>query len=168
MSLPELSTGTGTDDRSPSMVVLVTPHALDGDRLARLVEEFEVVVVTHDVHLAATVLGRLERLERLEPLEAPLPDSGAPCAARVAPALRSVGPPLTGREREILTLLLDHTGEVLTYREIFERVWRTHYLGDPALVHSALKRVRRKLREAGADVVIDAVRGVGFRAGRPA
>ena len=31
-------------------------------------------------------------------------------------------------------------------------------------VHSALKRVRRKIRDAGVALTIDAVRGVGFRA----
>jgi DNA-binding winged helix-turn-helix (wHTH) protein len=30
-------------------------------------------------------------------------------------------------------------------------------------VQSAVKRLRQKLREVNADVVIDAVRGVGFR-----
>lgn len=72
--------------------------------------------------------------------------------------------PLTCRERAILGCLLGDPGRVRSYRELFEHAWGGYYLGDPSLVHSALKRVRRKIRDAGVALTIDAVRGVGFRA----
>lgn len=71
--------------------------------------------------------------------------------------------PLTYRERAILGCLVADPGRVWTYRELFEHAWGGCYLGDPSLVHSALKRIRRKIREAGVALTIDAVRGVGFR-----
>jgi two-component system, OmpR family, response regulator MtrA len=33
----------------------------------------------------------------------------------------------------------------------------------PSAVHAAIKRLRRKLRDAGVDVRIDSVRGVGYQ-----
>jgi DNA-binding response OmpR family regulator len=52
---------------------------------------------------------------------------------------------------------------VWTYERLFTAVWGGAYLGDNAILHSAVKRLRRKLRLADGQVEIDTVRGVGYR-----
>jgi DNA-binding response OmpR family regulator len=52
---------------------------------------------------------------------------------------------------------------VWTYERLFAAVWGGAYLGDNAILHSAVKRLRRKLRAADGRVEIETVRGVGYR-----
>ena len=42
-------------------------------------------------------------------------------------------------------------------------MWRAAWLGDTSILHASVKRLRRKLRDAGVTVVLESVRGVGFR-----
>jgi len=46
---------------------------------------------------------------------------------------------------------------------LFAAVWGAAYLGDNSILHSAVKRLRRKLRDVGNDLSIDTVRGIGYR-----
>ena len=41
--------------------------------------------------------------------------------------------------------------------------WGTRYIGDRDSVYSLVKRLRRKLAEAGVELDLMAVRGVGFQ-----
>jgi DNA-binding response OmpR family regulator len=68
---------------------------------------------------------------------------------------------LTQRERTLLACLAGEPVRVWTYRELYAAAWPAEYL-DPGPVHAAIKRLRRKLREAGATVLIEAVRGIGY------
>lgn len=70
---------------------------------------------------------------------------------------------LSPREFELLSMLAADTGRVWTFEEIIATVWKTRYLGDTDMVFSAVKRLRRRLAEAMADLRIVSVRGVGFR-----
>ena len=168
---------------APSIAVLILGHAPDPAEVGRLYEDFEIVLIAHDA------AGAVRILEGMAPAPAlpvpPLFDDvvlpAAPIAhhAHTAHTAHQLGLtldeahhlatwrgrplPLTYREHAILGCLMADPGRVWTYRELFEHVWGGCYLGDPSLVHSALKRVRRKIREAGVSLTIDAVRGVGFR-----
>jgi two-component system, OmpR family, response regulator MtrA len=51
---------------------------------------------------------------------------------------------------------------VWTYQRLFQAVWGGSYLGDTSILHSAVKRLRRKLRAAGG-LSVQTVRGVGYR-----
>ena len=68
---------------------------------------------------------------------------------------------LTAREFALLEYLMRAPGRVLTRAQILEQVW--HYDFDPRtnLVDVYIRRVRRKLGAAGAQV--ETVRGVGYR-----
>ncbi|MET8041580.1 winged helix-turn-helix domain-containing protein [Micromonospora sp. NPDC005215] len=70
---------------------------------------------------------------------------------------------LTRLERNLLTHLATATAGVWTYERLFESVWGCAYLGDTSVLHSAVKRLRRKLRVAGAAVRVHTVRGIGYR-----
>ncbi len=71
---------------------------------------------------------------------------------------------LTRIELRLLAVLTDDPGRVLSYADLTDLVWRTAYCGDIDRIRSAVKRLRAKLQATGADVAIEAVRGVGFRA----
>ena len=70
---------------------------------------------------------------------------------------------LTPREYEILRLLMQNPGQVVTRSVILERIAED----TPDCTESSLKirvsHLRRKLREAGAGDCIEAVWGIGFR-----
>ncbi|BCB80196.1 hypothetical protein Pflav_066060 [Phytohabitans flavus] len=42
-------------------------------------------------------------------------------------------------------------------------MWGGAYLGDTSILHSAIKRLRRKLRAAPEGPSVETVRGVGYR-----
>ena len=78
---------------------------------------------------------------------------------------RSSALPLTELEFRVLACLVAEPGRAWSYRELREAGWGPlPDLGDdPYVVRSVIQRVRRKLRDAGADVRIEPVRGFGLR-----
>jgi DNA-binding response OmpR family regulator len=70
--------------------------------------------------------------------------------------------PLTRQERELLVRLARPPLAVWTYQRLFNAVWGGSYLGDSSILHSAVKRLRRKLTQVDGPV-ITTVRGVGYR-----
>lgn len=70
---------------------------------------------------------------------------------------------LSAREFDLVAALSSEANRVWTFEELTSEVWRTPYLGDRDAVLSAVKRLRRRLTAAGAEVVIGSVRAVGFR-----
>lgn len=75
---------------------------------------------------------------------------------------------LTTLEFALLRLLLREPERVWRFAELVQHVWGTDHVGDTSQVHAVVKRLRAKLIRQRAPVVIEAVRGVGFRALRPA
>jgi two-component system, OmpR family, response regulator MtrA len=71
--------------------------------------------------------------------------------------------PLTRLERGIVACLAESPARVWPHESLYQAVWRDAWLGDAAVLHSTVKRLRRKLREAGVPAFLDSVRGVGFR-----
>lgn len=71
---------------------------------------------------------------------------------------------LTALEFELLFTLARHDGQVLSREQLLEQVWGYTYHGDLRVVDAAIKRLRRKLRQAAPEgSVIETVRGVGYR-----
>ncbi|MFI6781110.1 winged helix-turn-helix domain-containing protein [Micromonospora sp. NPDC050276] len=70
---------------------------------------------------------------------------------------------LTRLERNLLTHLATAPVGVWTYERLFESVWGCAYLGDTSILHSAVKRLRRKLRAADDTLRVHTVRGIGYR-----
>lgn len=149
------------------LVVGIALDEADRRRLAAALDGTGVVLFAPDVVTAYSVLDR--HATRTQPPPAagqpdrPLVRAGelevdlARCRAR----WRDVPLALTRRERALLACLAAEAGRVWTYRQLYAAAWDGGYL-DPGPVHAAVKRLRRKLREAGAAVRIDAVRGVGY------
>ncbi len=71
---------------------------------------------------------------------------------------------LTRKEFDLLHLLAQRVGEVVTKREILAEVWRQPYGGGDRTVDVHLSWLRRKLGEsAAAPMYLHSVRGVGIR-----
>ncbi|MGW2027894.1 winged helix-turn-helix domain-containing protein [Streptomyces decoyicus] len=70
---------------------------------------------------------------------------------------------LTAQEIGLLGCLAGHGGSVASYRELVQDVWGATCGVDTTVIHSAVRRLRRKLEKAGVDVEIESVRGYGLR-----
>ena len=75
---------------------------------------------------------------------------------------------LSRREFDLLLLLAQRAGEVVTKREILEEVWHQPYGGGERTVDVHLSWLRRKLGETAAHpAYLRSVRGVGVRLAPP-
>ena len=68
----------------------------------------------------------------------------------------------TPKEFDLMRLLLERRGEVLTSDEISELIWGYETFGSRNFVEAHVSRLRAKLLHAGAGAVISTVRGVGY------
>jgi len=96
---------------------------------------------------------------------------GEPAAAgqlRLLPASRAAALgaltiPLTAKEFQVLDVLVQRPGEVLTPADIVRLAWGEAAEVDPALVSTYVARLRAKLERPAGVEMIRAVRGHGYR-----
>ena len=69
---------------------------------------------------------------------------------------------LTPKEFQLLEYFLLHPEEVVRRTELLEKVWDLHFDPMSNVVDVHVGNLRRKLRAAGEDPLIQTVRGVGF------
>lgn len=69
---------------------------------------------------------------------------------------------LTPREFQLLEHFLLRTGQVVKRTELLEKVWDMHFDPESNVVDVHVGNLRRKLREAGCDGLLQTVRGIGF------
>ena len=129
--------------------------------------------------------GRRRRLHR-QALFADRPhgaDRGGPAPAGGARPIRARGPghrlrrrvtvagrrvELTATEYELLRVLAQDAGRVLTHETLLRRVWAGRPAAAPKIVRAYVKRLRDKLAdEADRPALIVNERGVGYRMPRP-
>jgi two-component system, OmpR family, response regulator RegX3 len=67
---------------------------------------------------------------------------------------------LTGKEFDLLALLVARAGTVVDRRTIMSEVWHTSWLGSTKTIDVHVAALRRKLGDAG---LIETVRGIGLR-----
>ena len=70
---------------------------------------------------------------------------------------------LTAKEFSLLRYFMLHPGEVLTPERLLDHVWDEHADPFTNTVRVTVSNLRRKLRELGADDVIETVVGSGYR-----
>lgn len=72
---------------------------------------------------------------------------------------------LTPKEFDVLRLLDDHRGAVVTREDLMSQVWDEHWFGSTKTLDVTVGRLRGKLQDAdpGNAVAVVTVRGVGFR-----
>ena len=69
---------------------------------------------------------------------------------------------LTAKEFQILLLLAQHQGDVLSRTLIAEKVWDMHFNSDTNIIDVVIKRLRDKIDKDFSPKLIHAVRGVGY------
>ncbi|MGH7088887.1 MAG: heavy metal response regulator transcription factor [Stellaceae bacterium] len=69
---------------------------------------------------------------------------------------------LTPKEFLLLSLLLEHQGEVLSRTLIAEQVWDINFDGDSNVVDVHIRRLRAKVDDPFASKLIHTVRGLGY------
>jgi two-component system response regulator RegX3 len=68
------------------------------------------------------------------------------------------------KEFELLEILLDNAGRVLTRETLIDRVWGPHYVGDTKTLDVHIKRLRNKVEEDPSKPTrITTIRGLGYR-----
>jgi len=71
---------------------------------------------------------------------------------------------LTVKEYELLRMLLEHAGRVVTREQLIREVWDTTWFGSTKTLDVHVSALRRKLRDdPAAPRYLHTVRGVGFR-----
>ena len=71
---------------------------------------------------------------------------------------------LRRKEFELLGLLVENAGRVLTRDVLIDRVWGTDYIGDTKTLDVHIKRLRSRIEaDPSSPVLITTVRGVGYR-----
>ncbi|HZN20553.1 MAG TPA: winged helix-turn-helix domain-containing protein [Micromonosporaceae bacterium] len=162
------------------LVVCITPDVGARERLARRLDDCGIVLMVSDVDELRAVFCPSGQAEWATPEQFGVLDLPGDGAAAYPDAVRTLGDlvidptrhrvtwqgipvPLTRLEWDLLGSLASPPVTVWTYERLFGEVWGSSYLGDTSILHSAVKRLRRKLRAAGDGVAVETVRGVGYR-----
>ena len=75
---------------------------------------------------------------------------------------------LTATEYDLLRVLAENAGRVVTHEDLLRKVWRRHEAGDSKLVRAFVKKLRQKLGDDAANpTYISSVRRVGYRMAQP-
>ena len=71
---------------------------------------------------------------------------------------------LRRKEFELLRLLMENSGRVLTRDVLIDRIWGSDYVGDTKTLDVHIKRLRAQVEEdPKAPTLITTLRGVGYR-----
>jgi len=71
--------------------------------------------------------------------------------------------PLTTKEFDVLALLSEDRGVVVTRERLMDEVWDSNWYGSTKTLDVTVGRLRQKLEESDAPARVVTVRGVGFR-----
>lgn len=78
--------------------------------------------------------------------------------------VRGVQQSLPLKEFDLLTLLMDHAGRVLTRDMLIDRVWGSDYVGDTKTLDVHIKRLRSKVElDPKNPSLIVTIRGLGYK-----
>lgn len=71
---------------------------------------------------------------------------------------------LTLKEFELLKMLVENNGKVLTRDFLLDKIWGYDYVGETRTVDVHIRHVRQKINdEEGSNPMIETIRGVGYR-----
>lgn len=146
------------------LIVCVSSDVAVRERLVRQLDPHGVVLICADLEEVRAILFPAVAAEAL-----PHPSGMLTVGDLVVDPVRYrvtwLGEPLplTRLERRLLGCLAVPPLEVWTYQRLFSEVWGGAYLGDTSILHSAVKRLRGKLRVVTKELEVETVRAVGYR-----
>ncbi|MDD4504036.1 MAG: response regulator transcription factor [Clostridiaceae bacterium] len=71
---------------------------------------------------------------------------------------------LTLKEFELLKMLVENRGKVLTRDFLLDKIWGYEYVGETRTVDVHIRHIRQKISyDEGSDQMIETIRGVGYR-----
>jgi DNA-binding response OmpR family regulator len=152
-----------------SFTLLVSSDPHERGRIASALDGMGVVVMVPNTHAAVEVLQRADEAARASIPAIELATHMVRLTDLVVDRSRALvlwrdHPVVVSHlELEVLFCLAGTPGLVWTYADLHETAWGNHYLGDRDSLHSLVKRLRRKLSNAGVGVELVAVRGIGFQ-----
>ncbi len=160
--------------RSRTPVIMVTAKGSEIDTVVGL-EVGADDYVSKPFRLRELVARIRAVLRRVPREEAPLSDGGVLEVAdvRLDPERHEVtvrGEPVTLplKEFDLLELLLDNAGRVLTRETLIDRIWGPDYVGDTKTLDVHIKRLRAKIEEnPSSPTRITTIRGLGYRYEKP-
>ena len=178
-----LSDGSGLDvcrevrRQSTVPIIMLTARGDETDRVVGLELGADDYVVKP--FSARELVARIRAVLRRVPDDAP--SAPAPAAAHelrvgglsVDTAMRRVvldgdELPLTRREFDLLALLVQNAGTVLTRERLIDEVWDTNWFGSTKTLDVHVSSLRKKLGDDAVDSrYLHTVRGVGFRFAAP-
>jgi two-component system response regulator RegX3 len=174
-----LPDGSGLDvcrelrSRSAVPIIMVTARGEEMDRVVGLEVGADDYVVKP--FSAREVIARIRAVLR-RTAAAPVTTPGEVVElgdVRVDRARRSAslgGEPLelSRKEFELLRLLVDHAGAVVTRERLIDEVWDTNWFGSTKTLDVHISALRKKLADdPGTPRYIHTIRGVGFRFAGP-
>jgi DNA-binding response OmpR family regulator len=116
----------------------------------------------------AELQARVRALLRRTNSNASAGDLGADGGLRIDVAARRVFSgddevPLTGKEFEVLNVLVANRDKVVSRTRLMADVWDENWYGSTKTLDVTIGRLRQKLESVGVQEKVVAVRGVGFR-----
>jgi DNA-binding response OmpR family regulator len=107
-------------------------------------------------------------LRRSAPVPATVPAAGSSPGLRIDTGARRVWVddaevPLTSKEFDVLALLCESRGAVVTRERLMDEVWDSNWHGSTKTLDVTVGRLRQKLDEQSSPSRVVTVRGVGFR-----
>ncbi|MCJ8010899.1 response regulator transcription factor [Paenibacillus sp. KQZ6P-2] len=69
----------------------------------------------------------------------------------------------TSREYELLVFLAKHLERPFSREQLIQQVWKYDFMGEPRVVDDLVKRLRKKLSDAGAGLHIETLWGFGYK-----
>jgi DNA-binding response OmpR family regulator len=73
---------------------------------------------------------------------------------------------MTPTELALMVYLLQNAARAVSREELLKNVWKFDFEADTRATDDVVKRLRRKLAAAGANIRIDSVWGFGFKLGQ--
>jgi two-component system, OmpR family, response regulator len=71
--------------------------------------------------------------------------------------------PLSPKEFEILKLLMEHAGDVVTREMLLQKVWKLNFDPQTNVIDVNMSRLRSRLEDGFDYPILETVRGTGFR-----
>jgi len=164
VTIPQARDGTSSLPQSFTVCVSASPE--ERGRVAAALDGQGLLVLVPDAQMAVDLLTRAAA-------RAPDDDAEPDAVVRIGRleidqrratvTWGDVAVEVSHLELEVLACLAATPGVVWSYERLHEAAWGSRYLGDRDTVYSLVKRLRRKLTEAGVELELVAVRGVGFQ-----